>query len=83
MIRNLIHFGGKQEGSSSRILYIDAILAIDPTDRYTRAMRAMLNYGKGKYYDAMQDIDILISNNPDSPELAPLLEIRNRLLEKK
>ena len=47
MIRNLIHFGGSDEGTSSRILYIDAILAIDPSDRYTRAMRAMLNYGKG------------------------------------
>ena len=82
MIRNLIHFGGSDEGTSSRILYIDAILAIDPSDRYTRAMRAMLNYGKGDYYDAMQDIDLLISDNPESPELAPLLEIRNRLLEK-
>jgi regulator of sirC expression with transglutaminase-like and TPR domain len=82
MIRNLIHFGGSDEGTASRILYIDAILAIDPSDRYTRAMRAMLNYGKGDYYDAMQDIDLLISGNPDSPELAPLLEIRNRLLEK-
>ena len=83
MIRNLIHFGGSQKDADSRILYIDAILAIDPTDGYSRAMRAMLNYGKGDYQDALQDIDLLISDNPDSPELAPLLEIRNRLLEKK
>ena len=41
-----------------------------------------VEYGKGDYYDAMQDIDLLISDNPESPELAPLLEIRNRLLEK-
>jgi hypothetical protein len=33
--------------------------------------------------DAMNDIDTLISENPNSPELTPLLEIRNRLMEKR
>jgi regulator of sirC expression with transglutaminase-like and TPR domain len=82
MIRNLLHMS--DEGNpDSRILYINAILAIDPTDRYTRAMRAMHYYINGNYMDAMNDIDTLISENPNSPELTPLLEIRNRLMEKR
>jgi len=82
MIRNLLHMSD-EENTNSRILYINAILAIDPTDRYTRAMRAMHYYLNGNYMDAMSDIDTLISENPDSPELAPLLEIRNRLIERR
>ena len=82
IIRNLIHLGGNRN-SESRILYIDAILAIDPTDHYTRAMRAMHYYADGNYIEAVKDIDLLISANPNSPELTPLLEIKNRLLKKR
>jgi hypothetical protein len=42
----------------------------------------MLHYGEGRYLEAMKDIDQLISENPDSPEMAPLVEIKNRLLKK-
>ncbi|MBT5715806.1 MAG: hypothetical protein HOI70_02730, partial [Opitutae bacterium] len=83
MLRNLIHTAESQRNSSDRLLYINAILAIEPGDTYTRAMRAMINYGEGRFTDALKDINSLISENPDSPEMAPLLEIKNRLMEKK
>jgi regulator of sirC expression with transglutaminase-like and TPR domain len=83
MLRNLIHTAESQRNSSDRLLYINAILAIDPTDSYTRALRAMIHYGEGQFQNALKDINNLISENPNNPEMAPLLEIRNRLIEKK
>ena len=83
MLRNLIQSSESQNDTTSTILYIDAILAIDPKDSYTRAMRAMIHYGAGHYEKALEDIDNLISENPDGPEFAPLVEIKKRLIEKK
>ena len=81
MLRNLIHVSEQNSNSDSRLLYIDAVLAIEPEDRYTRAMRAMLNYGNGNHARAIEDIDILISEDEKNPEIKPLREIKNRLLE--
>ena len=82
MLRNLIQSASTNGDASTRLLYIHSILGIDPKDSYTRAIRAMLHYGEGRYLEAMKDIDQLISENPDSPEMAPLVEIKNRLLKK-
>ena len=81
MLRNLIHVSEQNSNSDYRLLYIDAVLAIEPEDRYTRAMRAMLNYGNGNHARAIEDIDILISEDEKNPEIKPLREIKNRLLE--
>ena len=83
MLRNLIHTAETRRNSSDRLLYLNAILAIDPGDTYIRAMRAMVNYGEGRFTETLKDIDILISENPENPEMAPLLEIKNRLIKKK
>ena len=82
MLRNLIQSTESPEGSTSPLLYIDAILAIDPGDSYTRALRAMIYYREAQFDKALEDIENLISENPDGPEFAPLVEIRNRLIEK-
>ena len=82
MLRNLIQSASTNGDASTRLLYTNAILGIDPKDSYTRAIRAMLHYGEGRYLEAMKDIDQLISENPGSPEMAPLVEIKNRLLKK-
>ena len=82
MLRNLIQSVENRDSSSSPLLYIDAILAIDPEDNYTRALRAMVHYREAQFDKALKDIDSLISENPDGPEFAPLVEIRNRLIEK-
>jgi regulator of sirC expression with transglutaminase-like and TPR domain len=81
MLRNLIQSTQNDRDSNSRLLYINAILAIDPGDSYTRAMRAMILYSEERWKEALEDIDNLISQNPSRPEMAPLLEIRERLIE--
>jgi regulator of sirC expression with transglutaminase-like and TPR domain len=81
MLRNLIQSAEREEDSVARLRYVDAIIAIDPNDRYTRAMRAMIHYGEGRFTDALIDIDFLIEKNPDAPELDPLKVLRGRLIE--
>ena len=58
MLRNLIQSAEREEDSVARLEYVDAIIAIDPNDRY-RAMRA-IHYGEGRFTDALFDIDFLI-----------------------
>ena len=36
-----------------------------------RAMRAMILYAEGRFERALEDIDRLIKENPESPETAP------------
>ena len=81
MLRNLIRSAEQDRDSKARLKYLDALLAINPKDNYMRAMRAMILYAEGRFARALEDIDRLIKENPDSPETAPLLEIRDRLLE--
>ena len=81
MLRNLIQSAEREEDSNARLRYVDAIIAIDPNDRYTRAMRAMIHYGESRFTEALIDIDFLIEKNPDAPELQPLRVLRNRLIE--
>ena len=81
MLRNLIQSAEREEDSIARLRYVDAIIAIDPDDRYTRAMLAMIHYGESRFTEALSDIDFLIGKNPDAPELDPLRVLRNRLIE--
>ncbi len=81
MLRNLIRSAEQDRDSKARLRYLDALLAINPKDNYMRAMRAMILYAEGLFARALEDIDRLIKENPESPETAPLLEIRDRLLE--
>ena len=81
MLRNLIRSAERDLDSKARLLYVDALLAIEPTDNYVRAMRAMILYAEGQFSKSLEDIDKLIEDNPDGPEMAPLREIRERLIE--
>ena len=81
MLRNLIRSAEQDRDSSARLRYLDALLAINPKDKYMRAMRAMILYSEGRSAKALEDIERLIKENPDSPENAPLREIRDRLIE--
>ena len=81
MLRNLIQSAEREDDASARLRYVDAIIAIDPNDRYTRAMRAMIHYGESRFTKALIDIEFLIERNPDAPEFEPLRVLRNRLIE--
>ena len=79
MLRNLINVAERERDSNARLRYLDAVLAIDPDDIYLRAMRAMVHYGERRFDDALADIEILLKENPDGLETAPLRDIRDRL----
>ena len=79
ILRNLINVSERERDSVSRLRYLDATIAIEPNDTYLRAMRAMIHYGEGRFQQALSDIEILIENNPEGPEMKPLREIRDRL----
>ena len=81
MLRNLVQSAEREEDASARLRYVDAIIAIDPNDRYTRAMRAMIHYGESRFTKALIDIEFLIEKNPNAPELEPLRVLRSRLIE--
>ena len=81
MLRNLIRSAERELDPKARLRYLDALLAIDPEDNYMRAVRAMALYAEGRFARALEDIDQLIEENPDGPEMAPLREIRDRLIE--
>ena len=82
MLRNLIQSAEREQDQIGKLRYIDAILAITPNDRYTRAMRAMIHYERQEFDKTLKDIDFLLMENPDSPDNLPLKEIRNRLIER-
>jgi serine protease Do len=82
MLRNLLNGAEQERDAKGRMRYLDAILAIDSADEYSRAMRAMINYGEGLFDEALLDIEILIEKNPEGPETAPLREIRERLINR-
>ncbi len=79
MLRNLINVAEQEQDAESRMRYLNTILAIEPKDNYSRAMRAMIHYGEGSFDKALGDIEVLIAENPEGPETAPLREIRDRL----
>ena len=79
MLRNLLNGAEEERDAPARMRYLDAILAIDPEENYSRAMRAMVHYGEGRFEKALEDIEILVEKNPDAPETEPLREIRDRL----
>ena len=82
MLRNLIRSAERDLDSKARLRYVDALLAIEPADNYIRAMRAMILYAEGQFARALEDVERLIAENPDGPEMEPLREIRERLIEK-
>ena len=49
MLRNLLQVAEREKDSNSQIRYLDAILAISPEDRYSRAQRAMTHYIIGDF----------------------------------
>ncbi len=81
VLRNLINSADQERDKEARLRYINALIAVDPSDRYNRTMRALIHYGEERFSDALMDLEYLIIEFPDAPEVAPLIEIRNRLIE--
>ena len=81
MLRNLIRSAEWEKDSSAIIRYLDALVAIHPSDEYHRTLRAMTLYQQGLYDEALIDIRVLIGKDRNSSQNAPLLELERRLLQ--
>ena len=81
ILRNLIRSAQWDRDSLGILRYLNALLAINPSDSYNRTLRAMTLYGEGRFDEALADITLIIGNNRDDPENAPLLEIERRMLK--
>ena len=81
ILRNLLRSAEWDRDSGATLRYLNALVAINPEDRYNRALRAMTNYGLGHFEETLNDITILIGSNRDDPSNAALIEIEQRLLK--
>jgi len=81
ILGNLIRAAQWDRDTLAILRYLDALLAINPADNYHRTLRAMTLYGEGRFDEALTDITVIIGNNREDPQNAPLLEIERRLLQ--
>ena len=79
ILRNLLRSAERDQDIPSSLCYLDALVMINPQDRYLRTLRAMTLHGQGMIEDALLDINYLIDQSPDDPTNASLYEIRRRL----
>ena len=79
ILRNLLRSAERDQDIPSLLRYLDALVMINPHDRYLRTLRAMTLHGQGMIEEALLDINYLIDQSPDDPNNASLYEIRRRL----
>ncbi|MDG1131815.1 MAG: transglutaminase family protein [Opitutales bacterium] len=81
ILRNLLRSADWDRDVSASLRYLDALVSINPKDRYHRTLRAMTHYGLGSFVEALIDINNLIEQDPKDPASAPLIEIKRRLMQ--
>ncbi len=79
ILRNLLRSAEWERDMEAYLRYLDALVAINPKDRYLRTLRAMTLYGEGLLQDALSDINFLIEQFPNDSNNDALHEIRRRL----
>ena len=81
ILRNLLRSADWDRDVPASLRYLDALVSINPKDRYLRTLRAMTHYGLGSFVEALIDINYLIDQDPKDPVNAPLVEIKRRLMQ--
>jgi serine protease Do len=81
ILRNLLRSADWDKDVSASLRYLDALVSINPKDRYHRTLRAMTHYGLASFVEALIDINYLIDQDPQDPANAPLIEIKRRLMQ--
>ena len=81
ILRNLLRSADWDKDVSASLRYLDALISINPKDRYHRTLRAMTHYGLASFVEALIDINYLIDQDPQDPANAPLIEIKRRLMQ--
>ncbi len=79
ILHNLLSSADWERDTTSSLRYLNALVAINPRDRYYRTLRAMNYYGAGRLDDSLHDITYLLTEFPDYPSNGALLELKKRL----
>ena len=82
ILRNLLRSAEKDRDMPATLRYLDALIAINPEDRYLRTLRAMNYYGEGRFDESLEDVRRLIGSDREDPANEALLEIERRLIER-
>ncbi len=82
ILRNLLRSAEWDGDLPASLRYLDALIAIQPDDRFHRTLRAMTLYGDEQWEKSLKDVRHLIASDRDDPTNAPLLEIERRLLDR-
>jgi serine protease Do len=79
ILNNLLKSADWERDSSASLRYLNALVTINPRDRYYRTLRAMNFYGAGMLDDSLRDISFLLKEFPDDPSNGALIELKRRL----
>ena len=79
ILHNLLQSADWERDTSSSLRYLNALVTINPRDRYYRTLRAMNFYGAGMLDDSLQDIIFLLKEFPNDPSNGALIELKRRL----
>jgi len=79
VLNNLLKSADWERDSSASLRYLNALVTINPRDRYYRTLRAMNFYGSGMLDDSLRDISFLLEEFPDDPSNGALIELKRRL----
>lgn len=81
MLNNLSGGAQNRDDGAAMRRYVEALAAISPEDPSLRGMRAILRHQEGRKQAAIDDLDWIISAEPEGVNLQQIREIRARLKE--
>jgi regulator of sirC expression with transglutaminase-like and TPR domain len=82
MLRNLIGSAERKGDSQTALRYLDAMVALSSDDVATRLQRAVLRGQNGRYPEALEDLQWVIDQQPESIDIHELLRLRQSIQER-
>jgi serine protease Do len=82
MLRNLQAIVGRSRDVRAMLRYLDAVLAIVPDSAEDRMYRAFFRYQNGHGQMALEDVDWLLSHEPQGVDLEQVAQLRDAILSR-
>jgi regulator of sirC expression with transglutaminase-like and TPR domain len=82
MLRNLIGSAERKGDSQTALRYLDAMVALSSDDVATRLQRAVLRGQNSRYQEALEDLQWVIDQQPESIDIHELLRLRQSIQER-
>ncbi len=76
MLTNLLGVAERKSDRRSMLRYLEAMVAVDPDSVSTRGMRAVLRQQNGRRRAALEDLDWILSNQPEGIDLEQIRLMR-------